>query len=399
MKKVLAIVFCFLLCGCSSIQMEDFEGKTIKEVEDFAKKNNVVIEEKEIYSNVEKGRIVLQKPKKGEKLKKKETIYISTSLGRLEDEKYRENKVNELGKVPVMMYHGIHNVPSSETKYTGGNVDKDGYQRTAEAFRSDLEMYYQKGYRMISLKDYIAGNIDVPLGKSPIILTFDDGLSNNLKVTGIDEKGNIKIDPNSAVGVLEEFKKKYPDFTVTATFFVNGTLMNQKEYDEKIIKWLVQNNYDVGNHTKSHPDFTKIDAVRAETEVGSVYAQLEKIIPNKYVHIVALPFGSPYQKTHSNFSHIIKANYEGKEYETISTLRVGWESNPSPFDPSFDPFFLKRIRAYDNNGKDFDITYNFNLLEKTRYISDGNPNNIVIKKEDIEKVKNVKNLQMISYSS
>ena len=31
-----------------------------------------------------------------------------------------------------MMYHGIHNVKSADTAYTGGNVDKAGYQRTAE---------------------------------------------------------------------------------------------------------------------------------------------------------------------------------------------------------------------------------------------------------------------------
>lgn len=71
---------------------------------------------------------------------------------------------------------------------------------------------------MIRLNDYINGIVDVELGKSPIVLTFDDGLENNIKVTGLDSDGNIIIDPNSAVGILEEFKKKYPDFNVTATF-------------------------------------------------------------------------------------------------------------------------------------------------------------------------------------
>ena len=103
-----------------------------------------------------------------------------------------------------MMYHGIHNIKSSDTAYTGGNIDKDGYQRTAEAFRNDLEFYYSNGYRMIRLKDYIDGIIDVPLGKSPIILTFDDGLENNFRINGLDEDGNLIIDPNCAVGILEE---------------------------------------------------------------------------------------------------------------------------------------------------------------------------------------------------
>ena len=34
---------------------------------------------------------------------------------------------------------------------------------------------YKNGYRMIRLQDYIDGIIDVELGKSPIVLTFDDG--------------------------------------------------------------------------------------------------------------------------------------------------------------------------------------------------------------------------------
>ena len=49
---------------------------------------------------------------------------------------------NELGRVPIMMYHGIENIKSSDTGFVGGNVDKDGYFRTAEAFREDLEFFY-----------------------------------------------------------------------------------------------------------------------------------------------------------------------------------------------------------------------------------------------------------------
>ena len=147
----------------------------------------------------------IKKEIKKEKLDDKEPV---VEKKKLTSEDYIENNVNELGEVPIMMYHGIHNKKNSDTDYTGGNVDKDGYQRTAEAFRSDLDFYYENGYRMVRLTDYVDGNIDVELGKSPIVLTFDDGLENNIKVTGLDEKGNIIIDPNSAVGVLEEYKKK-----------------------------------------------------------------------------------------------------------------------------------------------------------------------------------------------
>lgn len=312
-------------------------------------------------------------------------------------EDYQNNNVDELGEVPIMMYHGIHNKSNSETNYTGGNVDKDGYQRTSEAFKSDLEFYYNEGYRMIRLTDYVDGNIDVELGKSPIILTFDDGLENNIKVTGLDEKGEIIIDPNSAVGILESFKEKYPDYNVTATFFVNGGLFNQEEYNEKILKWLVEHGYDVGNHTYSHVNFGSVDSVKTQQEVGSIYEMLDKIIPDKYVNIIALPFGSPYKLEHENMNYIFNTNYNNKDYITKSALRVGWKAESSPFSSDFNPKFLKRIRAYDNDGVEFDIEMNFKLLQNNRYISDGNKNTIVIHSSDESLIGNNYSKEIITY--
>ena len=354
MKKILVTLLILLLVGCSS-------NKEIK------KQQKDIIEE----------------PLKEEKV--------------LTEEDYKNNNVDELGEVPIMMYHGIHNKKSSETNYTGGNVDRDGYQRTSEAFANDLEFYYHSGYRMIRLTDYIDGNIDVELGKSPIILTFDDGLENAIKVIGLDSKGNIIIDPNSAVGILEDFKKKYPDYNVTATFFVNGGIFQQEEYNEKILKWLIDNGYDIGNHTYTHVNFSQVDSNKSIEEVGKLYELLDKIIPGKYVNIVALPFGSPYKLDHENMQYIFNTNYNGKEYITKSTLRVGWKSESSPFSQEFNPKFLKRIRAYDNDGKEFDIEMNFKLLENNRYISDGNKDTIVVSKAEEHLINQTYEKKIITY--
>ena len=310
---------------------------------------------------------------------------------------YIEYKVDELGEIPIMMYHGIHNTKNNETEFIGGNVDKDGYQRTSEAFINDLEFYYQNGYRMIRLDDYIDGNISVQLGKSPIILTFDDGLTNNIKVNGLDENGNLVIDSNCAVGILEKFKEKYPDYNVTATFFINGGLFSQPEYNDQIINWLIENGYDIGNHTYSHVNFSKVDSNKTEEEVGKLYSLLDVIIPNKYINVVALPFGSPYKLDHSNMNYIFKSNYNGKEYITKAALRVGWKAESSPYNIEFNPKFLKRIRAYDNNGKDFDIEMNFKLLENTRYISDGNINKIVVPQNKAELLQSIYIDELITY--
>mgnify|MGYP000357448561 FL=1 len=371
--------------------MIDLTGKTVEEAKDFANKYklNLVIEEQ---NNItEKDKIFKQNINVNTEIKENDTLTVYVSLGI----NYQELKVNELGDVPIMMYHGIHNITDNE--YTGGNVDKDGYQRTKEAFIEDLEFYYNSGYRMIRLQDYVNGIIDVEAGLSPIILTFDDGLENNIKVTGLDENGNIIIDPNSAVGVLEDFKKKYPDFNVTATFFVNGGLFQQSEYNEKILNWLVDNGYDIGNHSYSHADFTTISKEKSVQEIGSVYNLLDKYIPGKYVNIVALPFGSPYDKDHSNFEAILNGIYNGNEYETESTLRVGWMPETSPFNLNFDKTFLKRVRAWDDNGNDWDIKKSFEYLENTRYISDGDKDTITVPQDQVEKVNNNYNLKVNTY--
>jgi len=116
-----------------------------------------------------------------------------------------------------------------------------------------------------------------------------------------------------------------------------------------------------------------------------MYKTLDSIIGDKYVNIVALPFGSPYKKSHSNFEYILDGSYDGFDYKTVSTLRVGWESDYSPFSNDFDKTLIKRIRAYDNNGDDFDIEYNFNNLKNNRYISDGNKDLIVFPSDKLNK--------------
>ncbi len=397
MGLIIIILALFFLIKKLTKKEEIIENKMIdlttyskEKIEEYASENKLKVSFEEKDSSIPKGEVVSQSIEVGTVIKENDELKIIISKGI----DYEALKVNEMGTVPIMMYHGIRDVENN--KYTGGNIDYDGYQRTAKAFREDLEFYYQQGYRMIRLEDFINGVIDVEAGYSPLILTFDDGLENNIKVTGLDKDGNIIIDPNSAVGILNEFKNKYPDYNVTATFFVTDNLFEQPKYDEKILNYLVDNGYDIGNHTYSHVDFTEASTSEAQEEVGSVYNTLEKIIPGKYVHIVALPYGSPYDKDHKTFKYILDGEYEGKKYHTDATLRVGWEASFSPFDSDFDKTFLKRIRAYDNNGEEFDIEMNFDILKKTKYISDGDKNTVVIPKKYEEYLGDT-DLRVITY--
>jgi hypothetical protein len=376
---LLLVVVIKLLIPNKTFTIKSFIGDNITTMEKYAKKHNLKLDIKYTYNDKYDKDVIINQNIKDTEVKKGDTIKITVSKGKIDEKTLKDNKVNELGRVPIMMYHGIHNIKSEDAAYTGGNVDAEGYNRTVEAFKADLDMYYERGYRVIRLKDYVNGDIDVELGKSPIILTFDDGLVNSIKVIGEDENGLI-IDPNSAVGIMEEYKKKYPDMNITATFFVNGTLFNQEGYNNKIMKWLIEHGYDIGNHTYNHDNFSNTSIEKTQETIAKLYQKLDNIIPNQYVNIIALPFGSPFVTTHPNFPYILKGNYNGYEYENIATLRVGWLPEASPFNIDFDKTFLKRVRAWDNNGENFDIEYTFTNLENNRYISDGRVDVIVYPK-------------------
>ena len=96
-------------------------------------------------------------------------------------------------------------------------------------------------------------------------------------------------------------------------------------------------------------------------------------------------------------NYIFNSIYNNHKYETKAALRVGWKAESSPYSIDFNSKFLKRIRAYDNNGVEFDIEMNFKLLENTRYISDGDNSKVVVLEENKFKVTNVDTKELITY--
>ena len=50
---------------------------------------------------------------------------------------------------------------------------------------------------------------------SPVILTFDDALRGQFNYTA-----DGKIDPDCAVGILDDFHAQHPDWPLKGTFFV-----------------------------------------------------------------------------------------------------------------------------------------------------------------------------------
>lgn len=291
-------------------------------------------------------------------------------------------KPNEAGEIMILMYH---NIGEEEAEWT----------RTMENFRNDLITIYKKGYRAVSLKDYVNNNMDVEEGMTPIVITFDDGNENNFKMIKND-KGEDIIDPDSAIGILESFAKEYPDFKTTASFFVFGTnAFRQPEFLEYKFNYLIKNGYDIGNHTIDHRGMKNLEDKEIIQEViGKQVAIINNILPEYTVNTYALCYGErPKNKDLEKYLHM--GIYNEASYENIAILNVGWNPAEAPITNKFNPLSLPRIRAseikVDNVGMYNWLEY-FDNNPKKRYISDGVKEVITIPKELEEKI----NLEIIN---
>lgn len=299
---------------------------------------------------------------------------------------YNQIKANENGQVMLLMYHGI------------GSKEEE-WIRTPENFRKDLEILYQKGYRLITLKDYIENNIKVEAGYTPVVLTFDDGLQNQYNI--IEENGVKKIDPDCAVGIMEEFKKKHPDFGQGGTFFVYYPIpFRQKELIQEKYDFLINNGYEIGNHSYTHENLGKETAEGVQKALALNVKYTQDYLPGYDVFALALPYGiAPKDE---KFKYAVAGEYEGVKYNNRAILRVGSNPAPAPNHIKYDATKLPRVRASEINSGGvcmYDYLASFEKHPEKKYISDGNPNTIVVPEEEQENVnkESISDKQFITY--
>lgn len=282
-------------------------------------------------------------------------------------------KANENGQVMILMYHGI------------GEKEAE-WVRTADNFRKDLKTLYETGYRLISLKDYIENNIKVEAGYTPFVMTFDDGLLNSFNL--IEENGEKKIDPDCAVGIIEAFKKEHPDFGSGGSFFVYYPIpFRQKELIKEKYDFLIQNGYDIGNHSYNHENLGNISVEDIQKSLAKNVKLTQEYLPGYDVYALAIPYGVGPKG--DNYKYIAQGEYDGVKYNHRAVLKVGSNPAPSPVSVKYDPLRLPRIRASEMKTAGtgiYDWLRTFEKKPEKRYISDGNPDTVAIPESEKENV-------------
>ncbi len=292
-------------------------------------------------------------------------------VGGLNAAELNSMKVNEMGAVMVLEYHRI--------------AEEGRWSRTPENLRADLELLYDEGYRCVALDDYVANNIAVEEGYTPVILTFDDSDPSQFRY--IEQDGQVVIDPRCAVGVMEQFDREYPDFNVTATFYVLPTLFGQEEYIEQKLAYLVEQGYDIGNHTLNHPSLGELDDETVLQELTGNISLVREYLPGYEQKSIALPNGSEPK----NASLLTSGSYNGVEVRFEASLLVGANPAPAPCDYAFDPLRLPRVQALDPSLDTGDCGIyawirHFMENPERRYRSDGDPDVVTVPKHMIDRV-------------
>jgi len=279
---------------------------------------------------------------------------------------------NELGRVMILEYHKI-------------DQPEERWTRTPDNFRRDLERLWERGYRLVALNDFLDRKIAIPRGTTPVILTFDDSSPGQFKL--IEKNGEWIVDPDCAVGILEAFERRHPEFGHAATFFVlpgadpPNRLFNQKELATRKLQYLASRGYEIGNHTLWHANLAKYPERIVRQQIATAQEWIQRHVPSYRIRTLALPMGS--------YPPDIRWTIEGAEgqnsYRHDAILMVAGGAASSPYARTFDPYHLPRIQAVETELARW-LSY-FDRNPQERYVSDGNPELITVPKGSGDKVR------------
>ena len=203
---------------------------------------------------------------------------------------------------------------------------------------------YNLGYRTVSLTDYLENNIKVPIGCTPIVLTFDDGTSGQFHL--IKSGDSYVADPNTAVGIMEKFYYEHPDFGLNGTFYINGSaIFNGEGTIKERLEYLINEGFEIGNHTDTHVNFKNASIETIQKEIGIVN-NMVKELTGYTINSLALPYGIGSKEYNM---YINRGSYNSLEYENKIILLVGAEPAPNPNSKELDLLSLPRVRARGGN--------------------------------------------------
>ncbi len=177
---------------------------------------------------------------------------MSNSNQNINSDNISEEKNIAVISIPILMYHHIRDYDNPEDKI-GTNLSV-----SPQEFINQLNLIENKGYKTVTFEEILNNH----LPDKPIILTFDDGYLNFYQ---------------NAYPELKKRNLKAASYIITNSIG-GGAYMNSNQ-----IKEISNNGIEIGSHTISHPDLSKLSNEKAEREIFESKKILEVLLNKKIV--------------------------------------------------------------------------------------------------------------------
>ncbi|HET8657293.1 MAG TPA: polysaccharide deacetylase family protein [Longimicrobiaceae bacterium] len=281
---------------------------------------------------------------------------------------------NELGRFMVLEYHRL------------GDNEGEWY-RSEQHYREDLQKLYQNGYRPVTMRQILSGDIDIPRGTTPVVFVMDDSSLGQFYFLPDGD-----VDPHTMMGIWTAFQKRtgwknggvwcvlpgaeYPSNFWGAKKSKEVPKAQREAEIQKKVTYAIQHGHEICNHTMWHANLGKYPDAFVQDQIGSGQDSIMHYLPADYrIVTFALPLGV-WPKNKPLAWHGTYRN--GKTYDYEAVLEVSGGPNHSPFDSRFDPHHVTRIISQPG-ALDREIEY-FEQHPDERYVSDGAPNVISVPK-------------------
>lgn len=279
-------------------------------------------------------------------------------------------------QVPVILYHRFLPLGPHESSRT---------KMSLEDFQQQLDALYSAGYSLISMEKWLAGDISLPVGRRPLILSMDDLFFADQIFLEADGTPSMR----SGLGLLWHFSQTHPDFGFSAALFFN---LGDKYYANKktstwfnvaegwqdalaqVIVWCIEHDAMPYNHTYQHSFLNELDALAIKDEFRRNDLELrrflkrakrEDLIP-RLKNYIGLPYGVWPETAGLTKYMLAYRNPENLPVEAVFEAGYYYEERflPAPFMPNFERMRVPRITTNTRRSIEF-LVENRRLFPET----------------------------------
>jgi len=214
------------------------------------------------------------------------------------------------------------------------------------------------------------------------VLSFDDSRASQFRFLP-----NGTIDPRCALGILEAFHRRHPDWPRRATFYVlpdthwNGVPFDQDGLERRKLRFLVRHGYEVANHTTSHRSLATMSDGLLRWEMAEAVRGIRRLAPRATMDTMALPYGIA-PKDSKRWHWLLRGAQGGTRYHNRCLLLASGGPAYPLLHRLYDRTQVPRIEPEPGNVERW-IESLRPGKEKLPFVSDGKPDAVTVPESEL----------------